>query len=309
MPRQATVAFHKAARSRVATAPIDRYLTYLEVERRVSPHTRAAYGRDLAMLDAFARAAHTTAETLQLADLEHFVRDLMAEGRSPRSVGRLVAAVRGFYAYHSTNSDENPASGLRPPRAWKALPKFLTMQEVDDLLAAPDTTTPLGTRDRALVEVLYATGLRVSELVSLNLADVDLASGVVTTMGKGRKERVVPIGDSAVHWIMDYVGRARSTLLRGRSSSRLFVNGRGGPLSRMGFWKRLREHGIRAGIPRAISPHVLRHSFATHLLERGADLRAIQLMLGHADLSTTQIYTHVLGERLRSVHERYHPRP
>jgi integrase/recombinase XerD len=292
----------------VARSPIDRYLTHLEVERRVSPHTRAAYASDLAMLAAFARASGTTVEAMRLADLERFVRTLMGEGRSPRSVGRLVAAVRGFYA-HCSDGDDSPAADLRPPRAWKALPKFLTMDEVDALLTVPDTTTAGGVRDRALLEVLYATGLRVSELLALTPPDVDLAAGVVVTMGKGRKERMVPLGDSAVEWVRRYLHEARSELLRGRPSPRLFVNTRGGPLSRMGFWKVLRDYGQRAGITRAISPHVLRHSFATHLLERGADLRAIQLMLGHAALSTTQIYTHVLDERLRSVYERYHPRP
>lgn len=292
-----------------AVSSIDRYLTYLEAERRVSPHTRDAYARDLAMLTTFARTTNLDVDTLQLADLERFVRTLMAEGRSPRSVGRLVAAVRGFYAHRVVRAEENPAADLRPPRAWKALPKFLTTEEVDSLLSAPDVGTPRGLRDRALLEVLYATGLRVSELLGLAVPDVDLASGVVTTMGKGRKERMVPLGDAAVQWVRRYLADGRTSLLRTRATPRLFVNARGGPLSRMGFWKLLRGYGRQAGISRAISPHVLRHSFATHLLERGADLRAIQMMLGHADLSTTQIYTHVLDERLRSVYERCHPRP
>lgn len=290
-------------------AAIDRYLDHLELERRVSPHTRAAYALDLAKLAAFAAGAGISVERLERPHLERFVRGLMAEGRSPRSVGRLVAAVRGFYRFTCAGAAaENPAGDLQAPRAWKALPKFLTVAEVDALMAAPDVTTPRGVRDRALLELLYATGLRVSELLALTPAHVDIAAGVLTTMGKGRKERMVPFGDEAAARLRGYLAGSRPALLGGRASPRLFVNTRGGGLSRMGFWKILRAYGLQAGIDRAISPHVLRHSFATHLLERGADLRAIQMMLGHTDLSTTQIYTHVLDERLRSVYERFHPR-
>lgn len=290
---------------------VDRYLTHLELERRVSPHTRAAYALDLEKLGAFAAGEGLAIDALTLEALERFVRGLMAEGRSPRSVGRLVASVRGFYRFTSAaTGHENPAADLRAPRAWKALPKYLTVDEVDALLQTPDTTDPRGLRDRALLEVLYATGLRVSELLALTLAQVDLDAGVVTTMGKGRKERVVPIGDEAVSWVRRYLATGRPVLAAAKKTTpRLFLNARGTPLTRMGFWKILRGYGLAAGIGRAISPHVLRHSFATHLLERGADLRAIQMMLGHADLSTTQIYTHVLDERLRSVYERFHPRP
>lgn len=290
---------------------VDRYLTHLELERRVSPHTRAAYALDLEKLGAFAAGEGLAIDALTLEALERFVRGLMAEGRSPRSVGRLVASVRGFYRFTSAaTGHENPAADLRAPRAWKALPKYLTVDEVDALLRTPDTTDPRGLRDRALLEVLYATGLRVSELLALTLAQVDLDAGVVTTMGKGRKERVVPIGDEAVSWVRRYLATGRPALAAAKKTTpRLFLNARGTPLTRMGFWKILRGYGLAAGIGRAISPHVLRHSFATHLLERGADLRAIQMMLGHADLSTTQIYTHVLDERLRSVYERFHPRP
>lgn len=289
---------------------VDRYLTHLELERRVSPHTRAAYALDLEKLAAFAAGEGLAIETLTLEALERFVRGLMAEGRSPRSVGRLVASVRGFYRFTSAATGRgNPAADLRAPRAWKALPKYLTVDEVDALLSTPETAEPRGLRDRALLEVLYATGLRVSELLALTLAQVDLDAGVVTTMGKGRKERVVPIGDEAVSWVRRYLATARPALAAAKKTTpRLFLNARGTPLTRMGFWKILRGYGLAAGISRAISPHVLRHSFATHLLDRGADLRAIQMMLGHADLSTTQIYTHVLDERLRSVYERFHPR-
>ena len=186
-------------------------------------------------------------------------------------------------------------------------PKFLDLDEVDRLLAQPDVATPRGLRDKTLISVLYATGLRVTELISLKLANLHMDEGYLVCTGKGEKERIVPIGQEAIGWVRRYITEGRPTLVK-RSSPWLFVNVRGGPLSRVGFWKLLKEYGIAAGITRDISPHVLRHSFATHLLERGADLRAIQMMLGHADLSTTQIYTHVLEARLRAVYDRFHPR-
>jgi integrase/recombinase XerD len=197
---------------------------------------------------------------------------------------------------------------LRAPRAWAALPKFLDLDEVDRLLAQPDVATPRGLRDKALISVLYATGLRVSELISLKSTNLHLREGYLTCVGKGDKERIAPIGQEAADWVQKYLAEGRPKLVP-KSSPWLFVNARGGPLSRVGFWKLLKEYGLKAGITRNISPHVLRHSFATHLLDRGADLRAIQMMLGHADLSTTQIYTHVLEARLRSVYDRFHPRP
>jgi integrase/recombinase XerD len=221
-----------------------------------------------------------------------------------------VACVRGFYKFATVEEkrDGSPADDLRAPRAWPALPKFLSLEEVDQLLAQPDATTPRGLRDKALIELLYATGLRVSELLSLKMNDLHLDEGYLTCVGKGSKERIVPIGHEAADWVRRYMSQGRSSLVH-RVSPWLFVNARdGGPLSRVGFWKVLKEYGIRAGIPRELSPHVLRHSFATHLLERGADLRSIQVMLGHADLSTTQIYTHVLEARLRTVYDRFHPR-
>ena len=291
---------------------IDRYLAHLQLERRVSPHTLEAYGRDLLKLAQFAAGEGRTVEGLDLHALEAFVRGLMAEGRSPRSVARLVAGVRGFYAFlvrHGVLA-ASPAGALQAPRAWKALPRILSPEDVDRLLAAPDVSTPRGLRDRALIELLYATGLRVSELLALRPQDVHLEAGYLTTMGKGRKERLVPIGDEAVAWVTRYLREARPPLLGRRTSPRLFANARGGGvgLTRMGFWKILSAYGRQAGLTSGLSPHVLRHSFATHLLDRGADLRAIQMMLGHADLSTTQIYTHVLEARLRSVYDKFHPR-
>ena len=289
---------------------IDAFLDHLRVERRLADHTLESYARDLTALGRYAAAAGRDIDALDRAALEAFVREQRTNGLSPRSVARRVAAVRGFYRFLVLDRRirSSPADDLRPPRAWPALPKFLSIEDVDRLLEQPDTTKVLGLRDRAMIELLYATGLRVSELVGVRLADLRLAEHYLTCVGKGRKERLVPIGEQAADWIRRYQATARRELLRGRASPRLFVNARGGALSRVGFWKILKRHARTARLPRTISPHMLRHSFATHLLERGADLRAIQLMLGHADLSTTQIYTHVLEARLRAVYDRFHPR-
>lgn len=293
------------------SALVDAYLSHLAVERRLSPNTVESYGRDLTGLRRFAAGLERPAEDLDRRALEGLVRELMGEGRSPRSVARAVACFRGFYRFLvvSGHRTVNPADDLIAPRAWKTLPKFLSVAEVDKLLAAPDTSAPRGIRDRALIEVLYATGLRVSELINLKPQDVNLESGYLTTTGKGRKQRLVPLGDEAASWVTRYLKESRPALLKKRSSPRLFVNAnRGTGLTRVGFWKILKAYGLQAGLPGALSPHVLRHSFATHLLERGADLRAIQMMLGHSDLSTTQIYTHILEARLRAVYDRFHPR-
>jgi integrase/recombinase XerD len=290
---------------------IDAYLDHLRVERRLAEHTVESYGRDLRQLAEFAAGADTPIAHLDRHALEAFVRGQMSRGLSPRSVGRAVAAVRGFYRFLVLDQQIpfSPAEDLQPPRAWPALPKFLSLDDVDRLIGAPDVARPLGLRDRAMIELLYATGMRVSELVAVRPADLHLAQHYLTCVGKGSKERLIPIGEEASAWVTRYQADGRRALLKGRTSPRLFVNARGGPLSRVGFWKILKAHGRRVGLPQSLSPHVLRHSFATHLLERGADLRAIQMMLGHADLSTTQIYTHVLEARLRSVYDRFHPRP
>ena len=293
------------------SALVDAYLSHLAVERRLSPNTVESYGRDLSQLGAAAAGLKRPVESLDRRALEQVVRDLMAEGRSPKSVARAVACFRGFYRFLvvSGHRADNPADDLRAPRAWKTLPKFLSAEEVDRLLEAPDTTEPRGLRDRALIELLYATGLRVSEMVNLRQQDLNLESGYLTCTGKGRKQRLVPIGDEASAWLTRYLKEGRPALLKRRASPRLFVNARGGSgLTRVGFWKILKAHGKQAGLARTLSPHVLRHSFATHLLERGADLRAIQMMLGHSDLSTTQIYTHILDARLRAVYDKFHPR-
>lgn len=290
---------------------IDAYLTHLEVERRLADHTLESYGRDLQRLAEFAAGLERPIQQLDRGDLEALVSQMMNEGLSPRSVARTVAALRGFYRFAvlSGHVDANPADDLQAPRAWPALPKFLGVADVEKLIKQPNVTTPIGLRDRALIEVLYATGMRVSELIHLRASDLNLDAGYVTCTGKGNKQRIVPIGDEAAKWVSKYIRSARPELLGKRTSPWLFVNAkRGTALSRVGFWKILKGYGRKAGLSRTLSPHVLRHSFATHLLEHGADLRAIQMMLGHADLSTTQIYTHVLEARLRAVYDRFHPR-
>ena len=294
------------------TPLIDAYLTHLTVERRLAANSLESYARDLNQLARFASGQSRAVEALELADLERFVRELMASGRSPRSVAREVACVRGFYRFLVVDGrlPSSPADDLRPPRAWQVLPTYLSVDEVDALMSQPDVSTPRGLRDRALIELLYATGLRVTELVSLRPADLNLEASFLTCTGKGDKQRLVPIGDEAARWMGRYLHDGRKALLGRRTSLRVFVNARGGGpgLTRVGFWKILKGYARQAGLKSSLSPHTLRHSFATHLLERGADLRAIQMMLGHADLSTTQIYTHVLEHRMRAVYDSCHPR-
>jgi integrase/recombinase XerD len=291
---------------------VDAYLTHLTVERRLATNSVESYARDLALLAEFAAGRGARLEELTRPDLEGLVRGLMGEGRSPRSVSRAVACFRGFYRFLVVDGrlGANPADDLRPPRAWHALPRYLSVEDVDRLILQPDVSTSRGLRDRALIELLYATGMRVSELVGLRPGDVNLEARYLTCTGKGDKQRIVPIGDEAANWVRRYLSEARPALLGKRSSARLFVNARGGGpgLTRVGFWKILKTYAKQAGLTTTLSPHMLRHSFATHLLERGADLRAIQMMLGHADLSTTQIYTHVLEQRMRTIYDKFHPR-
>ena len=300
------------SRASATSRGVDAYLAHLTVERRLAVNSIASYARDLVLLREFAAGSGTPLERLTRQRLEEFVRQLMSEGRSPRSVARAIACYRGFYRFLVIEGrlEVSPADDLRAPRAWKSLPRHLSVEEVDRLLEQPDVTSARGLRDRALIELLYATGLRVSELISLRAADIDLKASYLTCTGKGGKQRIVPLGDEAAAWVSRYLRDARPILLGRRSSPRIFVNARGGGpgLTRVGFWKILKGYGRRAGVRAALSPHTLRHSFATHLLERGADLRAIQMMLGHADLSTTQIYTHVLQQRMRAVYDRFHPR-
>ena len=287
----------------------DEYLDHLRVERGLAANSLLAYGRDLRHLTAFAGEQGKHVLELQQQDISLFIGRLRARGLGARSVARAVHAVRGLYRFALRESRlvSDPMENLKAPRAFQPLPRYLTLGQVDELLAAPDIATPLGLRDRTMLEVLYATGLRVSELIGLQPEDVDLQVGLLTAFGKGRKERLVPLGSSAREMVELYLREARGRLGR-RQAAPLFLNNRGGRLSRMGVWGIVRRYAVQLGVQDVLTPHVLRHSFATHLLERGADLRALQAMLGHADISTTQIYTHVSRERLRQVYDQFHPR-
>ena len=286
------------------------YLDHLRVERALSPNTLEAYGRDLARLLVHAARRRRDLLALRQADIAAFIGDLRGQGLAPRSVARAVHAIHGLYrfAIREGRLAGDPMENLKAPRAFKALPRYLTAPQVEALLAAPDTATDLGLRDRAILEVLYATGLRVSELIGLRAGDVDMQVGIVTCFGKGGKERLVPLGEVAREWVRRYLTEVRPLLAGQRAATVLFLSRRGGRLSRMGVWGIVRRHAVTAGVERILTPHVLRHSFATHLLEGGADLRAVQAMLGHADISTTQIYTHITRERLRQVYDQFHPR-
>jgi integrase/recombinase XerD len=284
------------------------YLESLAVERGLSKNTVDAYRNDL---ERFGEALVRKGDDLLTADaraLATHQRDLMRQGLSPRSISRALSAIRGFYGFLVMTGEraDDPAVNLTPPKLGRPLPKSLSETQVQDLLAAPDVTTVLGFRDRAMLELLYATGLRVSELVGLKLPQLRLDVGFLIAFGKGSKERVVPVGEQAEDWVKRYLRDVRPDLAAGRHQT-VFVNYAGEPMTRMGFWKNLKAYGVKVGI-RGLSPHVLRHSFATHLLEHGADLRAVQTMLGHADISTTQIYTHIHQERLKTLYDRFHPR-
>ena len=286
------------------------FLRYLAVERGLSANTQEAYGGDLKRFQEFLRPSRVPLRRARRQDLQAHIRSLRQAGLSPKSVARALNTLRMFYRFLLAEGEvlQNPTSDLDAPRTWKSLPRFLTFEEVERLLAAPDPSRHLGLRDLAMLEVLYATGIRVSELISLKLEDINLPVGYLTCMGKGSKERIVPLGRKALERLEQYLKEARGTLVRRGTSPYLFTNRSGAKMSRQGFWKLLKAHGRTAGIKRRLSPHVLRHSFATHLLEHGADLRAVQMMLGHADISTTQIYTHVNRERLRRIYHDFHPR-
>jgi integrase/recombinase XerD len=289
---------------------LDAFVAYLRSERGLSPRTVEAYARDLVeYLEGLTRAKVTSPGGVRQ---EHVRGHLASLGRrlSSRSQARHLAAIRMFHRFlvAERHADADPTDQVETPRQSRRLPIFLTLDEVEALLEAPPETTPAGLRDRAMLHVLYATGLRVSELVGLSINSVQLDAGYLLARGKGDKERLVPLGRRAVAEVRSWLGRGRPALLRGRASRALFVGPRGTALTRQGVWKLLRRHALAAGIKKPLSPHKLRHSFATHLVERGADLRIVQAMLGHADLATTQIYTHVDGRRLRAVYDAAHPR-
>jgi integrase/recombinase XerD len=292
-------------------AELNQFYQHLGVERGLAPLTLAAYAQDLQDLWEYLEGRGITGwEAVSLAGLKDYLAVLEVRGVSARSRARKLSALRQFFRFlmREGKLDANPVELLDSPRLPQRLPKVLSEAEVEALLNAPDPATALGQRDSALLELLYATGLRVSELVGLNLKQLDLRRGVVRPLGKGSKERVVPMVAPAVEKIQLYLSQGRAQLLKGRQSSYLFVNQRGGRLTRQGFWKILRRYARESGV-RQLSPHTLRHSFATHLLSRGANLRVLQMLLGHADLATTQIYTHLDAARLKEIHQKAHPRP
>ena len=292
-----------------ASDHLHEYLAHLTVERNVSPRTVEAYGRDLgAFLDWIASAGLTLAD-VRRHDLRNYLGRRRDEGLSARSAARALSAIRGLYRFLLRENvvTNDPTADFQGPQLWRTVPHVLAADEIERLLSAPDADTPLGLRDRAMFETLYATGLRVSELVGLPLDRLHLDPPFLRVLGKGRKERLVPLGDTAADWLDRYLNDGRQLLQKERRPE-VFLNHRGGPLTRQGFWKILRGHGVAAGITSPLSPHVVRHSFATHLVEHGADLRAVQMMLGHASLTTTEIYTHVARERLRRLYDEKHPR-
>lgn len=287
---------------------LDLWLDALTAERGLSRHTVAAYERDVRRLGDALQDRGIDPLAADAPALQQHLRGLRRDGLAARTTARALASIRGFYAHLVAEDlrDDDPAAHLVAPKIGRSLPKVLTEAQVDALLEAPDTTAELGIRDRTMIELLYATGLRVSELVGCTLAQLRLDQGFLIAFGKGAKERIVPVGERAEEWLGRYLDAVRPALVRGRHQI-VFVNHRGGGLTRQGFWKILKGYGRDVGI-RTLSPHVLRHSFATHLLEHGADLRVVQTLLGHADISTTQIYTHIHRHRLHELYDRFHPR-
>lgn len=296
---------------------IETYLAHLKIERNLAKNTLQSYARDLGQFAEFLTGDGESpgVESVRDSDITAFLVEELGRGLKPRTVTRKLSALRGLYKYLCANryASQNPTSRVDMPRYGRRIPKVVSLDEVEALLAAPSAESPEGQRDRSMIELLYATGLRVTELISLHLRDVDLRAGWVRVdSGKGGKQRVVPIGDPARDSIDSYVADGRARLLKNKggpgSTPMLFVTRRGGGMTRQAFWKNLKKYAEEAEVKGDISPHKLRHSFATHLLERGADLRIVQALLGHSDISTTQIYTHVAQERLRTLHAEHHPR-
>jgi integrase/recombinase XerD len=287
--------------------PMLAFLNFCRIEKGLSANSLEAYALDLAKWSAFLGDSTEPAGPEQL---RRYLDHLYQCGLSQRSIARHLTTLRGLFGFllREGKIASDPTEHLGAPKQWQNIPKFLNLQDIEKIIQAIDTTRPTGLRDRAMLELLYATGLRVSELCRLGLGDCNLDLGIVRTMGKGNKQRLVPAGKEAIRAVEAYLKDGRAGLLKGHASRYLFVTARGGCLTRQGFWKLLAGYGRKAGIFHGLTPHVLRHSFATHLLEGGADLRSVQIMLGHSDISTTQIYTHVMRSRLRQTVEKHHPR-
>lgn len=293
--------------SRELRGQITAFLNFCRIEKGLSANSLSAYSADLSKFSAFLGESFAVQGA---NEIRNYIDHLYQCKLGNRSIARHLTTLRSFYGFLLREGvvQNDPTQLLRSPRQWQTIPKFLNLEEIEGLLQAPDATRPTGLRDRAMLQLLYATGLRVSELCRVSVGDLNLQVGVLRTTGKGNKQRLVPVGQAAIRAVEEYAKIGRPALLKGRASRFLFVTARGGCLTRQAFWKLLAIHGKKAGIFRDLTPHVLRHSFATHLLEHGADLRSVQVMLGHADISTTQIYTHVMRSRLRDTVQKHHPR-
>jgi integrase/recombinase XerD len=295
------------------SSTIAAFLTHVRVEKGLSANTVTAYRRDLLKFDDFAKKRKIALKAVTRDNLVEFLASLYRQKLESRTVARHLVTLRNFFRFAQVQEliSTDPSMNLESPKIRRSLPGYLRLEEIERLLAQPDDKTPLGLRDHAMLDVLYSTGLRVSELISLRVMDLDTAVGCIRCIGKGDKERIVPIGKKALALVERYLRDARPKLIgKGKQAlaTTLFINRRGAPLSRVGVWKILSAYGRKAGLRASLTPHMLRHSFATHLLERGADLRSVQLMLGHSDISTTQIYTHVVEERLKQIYKAHHPR-
>jgi len=291
-------------------AQIRTFLNCLRVEKGLAENTILAYRRDIVKFAAFCAERRLAAKDIQRADVVDFLASLYRGGLDSRSVARHLVTIRHFFRFALLEGyiTDDPAATIESPRFRHSLPEFLSLDEVDRLLAQPDLGSVVGVRDRAMIELLYSCGLRVSELCGVRLADLQTEVGCLRCVGKGNKERLVPVGREALNAVQRYLRLSRPKLLGESSSPYLFVNQSGAVMNRIVFWRLLRDYGRKAGLRKALTPHMLRHSFATHLLDRGADLRSVQMMLGHSDISTTQIYTHVVEERLKQVYKAHHPR-
>lgn len=290
---------------------IDEYLNFIAIEKGLALNTLEAYSRDLNRYSEFMETTGiTNVKNITSDNILSYLGALRKSGLTPNSVNRALAALRGFYKYLIRESiiEENPIANIELAKVWMRLPDTLSKDEINHLLDEPNPKTPLGIRDKAMLELMYATGIRVSELISLTVNSINWQVGYLVVVGKGSKERIVPIGKSAIDCLNRYLQQGRQKLMKGKVSPVLFVNRSGHGLTRQGFWKIVKKYATKSGLLKKIHPHTFRHSFATHLLEGGADLRSVQVMLGHSDIATTQIYTHISRERLKDIHQKYHPR-
>ena len=289
---------------------VKRYLVFLQVEKGLANNTLLSYSQALEKFGRFLKKSSLDYRKVDEQALIHFLKFESRQGNALSTQAHLISVLRSFYKFLLAEEKVagNPVARISFPKLWKRLPKYLTLEQVMQLLQAPDSTTPLGQRDRAMLELMYATGVRISEIIGMEMANLFLDDNFVRVLGKGNKERVIPFNQSARDHLLIYLGQARAHLLKGKSSKYVFLNSRGEFLSRQGLWKIIKGYGSKIGVAGLLTPHVLRHSFATHLVEEGADLRSIQMMLGHSSISTTEIYTHVAKDKVKKIYDRYHPR-